>query len=226
MKVLIIEDDQGIIDAVRAAFEFRWPEVAVIDAITGKKGVEKLRKDSPDVMVLDLNLPDISGYQVLTEIRKFSNIPVIILTVRSEDEDVMKGLELGADDYIIKPFNYLTLLARVKAVLRRTSVLPFKGTHENEINSRLNIDFVNQKVKIDNRPVKLTPIEYKLLITLVKNRNKPVTYSTINMELWDRSKTDDNGNIKLVVRRLRKKLKDEPPQLILNLRGKGYTLKS
>jgi DNA-binding response OmpR family regulator len=225
MKVLLIEDDQGIIDAVRVAFEFRWPEAAVIDAKTGHKGVDLTRKESPDVIVLDLNLPDISGYQVLTEVRQFSNIPVIILTVRSEDEDMMKGLELGADDYITKPFNYLTLLARVKAVLRRTTMLPFKGTQGNKINARLNIDFVNQKVKVDNKPVRLTPIEYKLLVTLAKNQNKVVTYNSLNSELWDKGRSKDTGNIKLAVRRLREKLKDEPPQLILNQRGKGYILK-
>jgi two-component system, OmpR family, response regulator VicR len=225
MKVLLIEDDQGIIDAVRAAFEFRWPEAVVIDAMTGHNGVYLTRKEAPDVIVLDLNLPDISGYQVLREVRQFSNTPVIILTVRSEDEDVMKGLELGADDYITKPFNYLTLLARVKAVLRRTSMLPYKGAQDNKINARLNIDFVNQKVKVDNKQVKLTPIEYKLLVTLAKNQDKLVTYNSLNAELWNKDKSTETGNIKLAVRRLREKLKDEPPQLILNQRGKGYILK-
>ncbi len=225
MKVLLIEDDQGIIDAVRVAFEFRWPEAAVIDAMTGRKGVDLTRKESPDVIVLDLNLPDISGYQVLREVRQFSSVPVIILTVRSEDEDVMKGLELGADDYITKPFNYLTLLARVKAVLRRTTMLPYKGSQDNRINARLNIDFVNQKVKVDNKLVKLTPIEYKLLVMLAKNQDKLVTYGSLNSELWDKGNSRDTGSIKLAVRRLREKLKDEPPQLILNQRGKGYILK-
>jgi len=225
MKVLLIEDDQGIIDAVEAAFEFRWPEAVLVDGKTGNRGIELTRKEAPDVIILDLNLPDISGYQVLKQVRQFSNVPVIILTVRSEDEDVMKGLELGADDYITKPFNYLTLLARVKAVLRRTTMLPFKGTQDNKINARLNIDFVNQKVKVDNRTVRLTPIEYKLLVMLAKNQNKLVTYGSLNADLWDKGKSKDTGNIKLVVRRLREKLKDEPPELILNQRGKGYVLK-
>jgi len=123
---------------------------------TGKKGIELVKTESPDIVILDLNLPDISGFDVLKTLREFSGVPVIILTVRSEDEDVLKGLEGGADDYVIKPFSYMTLLARVKAVLRRSESIPFTGKHYNEVNNRLKIDFVNQKVKVDNRQIKLT----------------------------------------------------------------------
>ena len=129
MQVLIIEDEQAIIDAIRAAFEFRWPGANVLSATAGKKGVELVKAKSPDIVILDLNLPDVSGFEVLQRTREFSNVPVIILTVRSDDEDVLRGLEAGADDYIIKPFNYLTLLARVKTVLRRVEAIPFTGKH-------------------------------------------------------------------------------------------------
>jgi two-component system KDP operon response regulator KdpE len=226
MKVLIIEDDQLIVNSIKAAFEFRWPEAEVIYSLRGKKGIDLARWETPDIAILDINLPDISGFEVLKAIRGFSSLPVIILTVRAEDEDMMKGLEGGADDYIVKPFNYLTLLARVKAVLRRVKAIPFKGRQENEINTRLSIDFVNQKVKIDNSQVKLTPIEYKLLVTLVKNRDKLVPYNQINAELWDRPSSGDTGNIRLAVQRLREKLKDSPPRMILNKRGTGYIFHS
>jgi DNA-binding response OmpR family regulator len=226
MKVLIIEDDQSIIDAVKLAFEFRWPEVELFDAKLGNKGITMVKNESPDIVILDINLPDINGFDVLKKIREFSMVPVIILTVRSEDEDVMQGLEAGADDYIIKPFNYLTLLARVKAVLRRTKMIPFKGSQNNLINARVSIDFVNQKVIVDNRLIKLTPIEYKLLVIMVKNKNNTVPYNTITSEIWGKNYDSDTGNIRLTIRRLRKKMKDSPPQMILNKRGSGYIFKS
>jgi DNA-binding response OmpR family regulator len=226
MKVLVIEDEKSIIDAISVAFEFRWPEAEVISSITGKKGINLAGKESPDIVILDLNLPDISGFEVLKEIRSFSTLPVIILTVRSDDKDMLRGLETGADDYIIKPFNYMTLLARVRAVLRRTEAIPFAGKHDNSVNSRLVIDFVNQKVKIDNRLIKLTPVEYKLLTLLVKKQDQVVSYNHIMDEVWGKGYSGDNDNIRIGVRRLRKKLRDNPPNIIINKRSQGYMLKS
>jgi two-component system KDP operon response regulator KdpE len=226
MKALVIEDEKSIIDAISVAFEFRWPDAKLIASTTGKKGVLLVRKESPDIVILDLNLPDISGFDVLKEIREFSAVPVIILTVRSDDEDMLKGLETGADDYIIKPFNYMTLLARVRAVLRRTEAIPFAGKHDNAVNARLKIDFVNQKVKVDNRLVKLTPIEYQLLALLVKNRDQLVPYDRIMDEVWETGYSGETENIRICIRRLRKKLQDSPPNMIINKRGLGYMLKS
>lgn len=226
MKALLIEDEKSIIDAISVAFEFRWPDAKLIASTTGKKGVSLVKKESPDIIILDLNLPDISGFDVLKEIREFSSVPVIILTVRSDDEDMLKGLEAGADDYIIKPFNYMTLLARVRAVLRRTEVIPFMGHHNNVVNARLKIDFVNQKVKVDNRLVKLTPVEYHLLTLLIKNRDRIVSYSRIMDEVWGKGYSGKTESIRICVRRLRKKLQDSPPNMIINKRGLGYMLKS
>jgi DNA-binding response OmpR family regulator len=226
MKVLIIEDEQSIIDAVDLAIEFRWPDVELVSTINGKSGVDMVRGESPDIVILDLNLPDISGFDVLKRIREFSSVPVIILTVRSDEDDMTRGLEIGADDYIVKPFNYKTLLARIKAVMRRTELIPYEGDHDRVINPRLNIDFVNQKVKLDNQLLKLTPIEYQLLSFLARNKDVVVSYSRITGELWDRDSADNTENIRICVRRLRKKLGDNPPNLILNKRGFGYMLKS
>lgn len=222
MEVLIVEDEKSIIDAIKIAFEFRWPGANVLAAATGKKGVELVRAKSPDIVILDLNLPDISGFEVLNRIREFSNVPVIILTVRSDDEDVLRGLEAGADDYIIKPFNYLTLLARVKTVLRRVESIPFTGKHYNAVNARLKIDFASQKVKVDNRPVKLTPTEYHMLATLVRNKGKVVPYNRISQEVWGKGYSGETDNIRIYVRRLRKKLRDTPPTMITNKHGSGY----
>jgi len=226
MKVLIIEDEQGIIDAINVAFEFRWPEAEVIASTIGKKGVILAKQEAPDIIILDLNLPDMNGFEVLKNIREFSTVPVIILTVRSEDEDMLKGLEGGADDYIIKPFNYMTLLARVKAVLRRSEVIPFTGNQSNVVNARVKIDFVNHKVRVDNSLVKLTPIEYQLLALLIQNRDEIVPYDTIMDEVWEKGFSGNTENIRICVRRLRKKLKDNPANMILNKRGSGYMFKS
>jgi two-component system response regulator VicR len=226
MKVLVIEDEKSIIDAINVAFEFRWPDVQLISSVTGKKGINLAMKESPDIIILDLNLPDISGFEVLKEIRKSSSVPVIILTVRSDDEDMLKGLEGGADDYIIKPFNYMALLARVRAVLRRTESIPFAGKHDNVVNARIKIDFVNQRVRVDNRLVKLTPVEYKLLALLIKNRDQVVSYNKISDEAWGKNYTGQTESIRICVRRLREKLQDYPANMIINKRGSGYMLKS
>lgn len=226
MKALLIEDEKSIIDAINVAFEFRWPDAETVASTTGKQGINMVRKEAPDIVILDLNLPDISGFDVLKEIREFSSVPVIIVTVRSDDEDMLKGLETGADDYIVKPFNYMTLLARVRAVLRRTESIPFVGKHDNAINSRLKIDFVNQKVKVDNLLVKLTPVEYKLLALLIKNRDQVVPYGRIMDEVWGKDYSGETESIRITIRRLRKKLQDSPPNMIINKRGLGYMLKS
>jgi DNA-binding response OmpR family regulator len=227
MKVLIIEDDKSIVDAINVAFEFRWPGSVISATTRGKDALSQLKKESPDVVILDINLPDISGFDVLKHIREISAVPVIILTVRSDDEDMLRGLEAGADDYIIKPFNYLTLLARVKTVLRRSEKTPLgQGNHSSIISPRLKIDFVNQKVMVDGNKVSLTPFEYRLLVLLVKNKNKTVSYKTISEEVWSQEEPEGTENIRIYVQRLRKKLGDLPPTMIINKHGMGYIFKS
>jgi DNA-binding response OmpR family regulator len=226
MKAVVIEDDKNIVDVVNLAFEFRWPDARLLSASDGKEGIALVNNESPDVVILDINLPDINGFTVLREIRKFSAVPVIILTVRSDDEDMVQGLELGADDYVIKPFNYVTLLARIKAVLRRSEKSSLSESSNTAFGSRLKIDFVGQKVWVDDRPVKLTPTEYRLLVFLVKNNNQVVTHQRIIHELWVDSPGDSTENLWIHIRRLRKKLHDSPPEMILNKHGAGYMFTS
>lgn len=226
MKTLIVEDEKSIVDAVKIAFEFRWPEVSLLAAETGKKGIDLVRKEHPDIVILDINLPDMSGFNVLKEIRGFSSVPVIILTVRSDDADILRGLEAGADDYIVKPFNYLTLLARVRAVLRRSENLPLPKSQDTTVSSRLKIDFVNQRVLVDNRTVKLTPVEYRMLVLLVRNKDNTVPYRRIMEEIWEKSYEGETDSIRIYVRRLRRKLRDSPPKMILNQHGAGYMFNS
>jgi DNA-binding response OmpR family regulator len=226
MKIVIIEDEQSIIDAISLAFEFRWPDVNLLSAFTGREGIGLVQNESPDVVILDINLPDINGFEVLKQLRSFSNVPVIILSVRSDDQDVMRGLEIGADDYIIKPFNYLTLLARVKSVLRRSEVAPLQKNSLVPVNARLKIDYTVQKVLLDDVPVKLTPVEYRLLVSLVKNKDRVISYGRIIRDTWEKSSSDDTENLRIHIRRLRSKLHDNPPVMITNKRGSGYMFKS
>jgi DNA-binding response OmpR family regulator len=226
VKAIIIEDDKGIINAISVAFEFRWNNAIVLSATNGAEGLKLVKKESPDVVILDINLPDLSGFDVLKRIRVDSSVPVIILTVRSDDLDILKGLEAGADDYIIKPFNYMTLLARVRAVLRRVEKPSFQDNQNTAVSTRLNIDFMNQKVSIDNHLVKLTPVEYQLLILLVKNKDTVVTFPQIMQEIWGKDASENTENIRIYVRKLRKKLGDFPSKLILNQHGSGYMFKT
>jgi DNA-binding response OmpR family regulator len=226
MKLVVIEDEKSIIDAIGLAFEFRWPDSNLLSASTGKEGVNLVKKETPDVVILDINLPDINGFEVLQNIREFSTVPVIILTVRSEDQDILRGLETGADDYIVKPFNYLTLLARVKSVLRRSERAPNQTNQIFAVSPRLRIDFVTQKVLVDEHPAKLTPVEYRLLVLLVKNKNHVISYKRIMDEIWENNTSNDTENLRIYIRRLRKKLEDNPPAMILNKRGSGYMFKS
>jgi DNA-binding response OmpR family regulator len=225
MKVIIIEDEKSIVDAINVAFEFRWPEVNLIAARTGKEGIGLVKKEHPDIVILDINLPDILGFNVLKEIRSFTSVPVIILTVRSDDADVLRGLEAGADDYIVKPFNYLTLLARVKAVLRRAENVNLKSHQNTTVSPHLKIDFINQKVTVNNKLVKLTPIEYRLLVLLVKNKDEIITYDRIMEEIWEKDYGGNTENIRIYIKRLRKKLGDVPPNMIINQHSSGYIFK-
>ena len=155
MKVLVIEDNPDIVEAVSMCFELRWPDSEVLYTDKGRRGITMVKDNLPDVVILDLGLPDLDGLEVLKEIRSFSNVPVAILTVRDAEVDKVRGLELGADDYIIKPFSHMELLARVRAILRRTQI-PEHGTGPKIFySSKLTIDFTRRTVTVDKQPVRI-----------------------------------------------------------------------
>jgi len=148
MKLLVVEDDEELIEAISLAFQIRWPEAQIISTRSGKKGVEQVESESPDIVILDLGLPDINGFDVLRKIRLFSQVPIIIVSVRAEEADIIKGLEWGADDYIIKPFRQLELLARIKAQVRR------QGQPEDE-------EIVIGPSKLDSTSARDDPFQYR-----------------------------------------------------------------
>lgn len=222
MKVLIIEDDKEIVDAITLAFQIRWPEAKVVSNRLGRKGVELVETENPDIVILDLGLPDISGFEVLSQIRLFSHVPIIILTVRSDESDVVKGLEWGADDYILKPFRQLELLARVKALIRRQS-----PTEEEElVSGQLHLDATSGQLRCDGKEIALTITESRILAHLMRNAGHVVTHSSLAEAVWGNDYPGAADSLKVHIRRLREKIESNPsqPKFILTKAGVGYFL--
>lgn len=167
MKIVIIEDAADIVEAVSLCFELRWPGSDILSSAEGKRGLELIERESPNIVILDLGLPDIDGFEVLKDIRRFSNVPVIILTARTEEAAIVRGLELGADDYITKPFSHIELLARVQSMLRRVQAIPKSGASGYFSAGDLHIDFDGREVRLAGRTVQLTPTKYNMLYQLV-----------------------------------------------------------
>ncbi len=226
MRVIVIEDDPEITEIVSMSFETAWPGSQVISAENGTRGLELVKSESPDVAILDVKLPegDSYGYELCKEIHSFSDVPVIMLTARNREVDIVRGLEMGAADYITKPFSSVELLARTRAVLRRVQVGPL-GTESRPFVSRdLSVDFDTREVLVQGDHVKLTPTEYRMLCYLIRNPRQVLTNQAILDEVWGDDYRSSNGLVKAHVQRLRKKLKDnlDDPRLIITERGRGY----
>ncbi len=224
MKVLVIEDDPGIIEVVSLCFQLRWSGTTVISAADGRKGIDLVETETPDVVILDIGLPDIDGYQVLKEIRHFSDVPVIMLTVRGEDTDVAKGLELGADDYITKPFSHIELIARVQAVMRRSQGLAVTDEERPFTSGKLTVDFSRNEVLLQGQPVKLTSTERKLLYHLIRNEGRILSHETLLSKVWGDNYNDARDLLRVHIQHLRQKLGDntESPNVIVTEHGIGY----
>ena len=224
MKVLVIEDDPGIIEVVSLCFQLRWSGTSMISASTGNQGVELVEAESPDVVILDVGLPDMDGYRVLREIRRFSDVPVLMLTVRGEDTDVAKGLELGADDYITKPFSHIELIARVQAVLRRAQGLSATDEERPLTSGKLSVDFNRNEVLVNGQPVKLTSTERKLLYYLIRNEGRILSHESLLTKVWGDSYVDARDLLRVHIQHLRQKLEDdtESPGIIVTEHGIGY----
>jgi two-component system, OmpR family, response regulator VicR len=223
VKVLIVEDDRDIVEAISLAFQIRWPEASVSSTQLGERGVELVEKESPDIVILDLGLPDISGYEVLKQIRLFSSIPVIILTARSEESDIVKGLELGADDYIVKPFKQLELLSRVQVQLRKQDVM---GEGKPLVCGMLRFEPIARKFRYGRKEVKLTATESQILFKLMKNAGRVVSRKDVAEDVWGVDDPSAIESLSVHMRRLREKIEKDPshPRLIINKEGRGYSL--
>ncbi|MFC1946773.1 response regulator transcription factor [Chloroflexota bacterium] len=224
MKVVVVDDSPDIIEVVSLCFQLRWSNAELSSASTGSKGLELIEAESPDIVILDIGLPDMEGFEVLKEIRRFSQVPVIMLTVRAEDTDVARSLEMGADDYITKPFSHIELVARVQAVLRRSQGAAVSSGERPFSSGNLFIDFTGNEVKVDGKSVKLTSTELKLLYLLVRNEGRLVTHEGLLSKVWGETYSDARDLLRVHIQHLRQKLDDsvEAPNIIVTEHGMGY----
>ncbi|MFA5760612.1 MAG: response regulator transcription factor [Dehalococcoidales bacterium] len=203
MKVLIIEDDENIVESLALSLRMRWPDVVVSSTGMGEEGLQLVEKFTPDIVILDLGLPDINGFEVLRQVRLFSDVPIIILSVLGDEDDIVRGLEMDADDYIVKPFKKMEFLARVKSLVRRKNV-PVDLTVYERGNYKVFLSLHHLYYK-DNK-VTLTKSECLIFYKLIQNANSVVTYSGIARELWGDDYPGSIEAIRVYVQRLRKKI--------------------
>ena len=224
MKLLVVDDEPDVVESVRLGFTLQWRDVDVLGAGKGEEALDLIEQERPDIVLLDIGLPDIDGFEVLRQVRAFSDVPVLMLTARDDAMDKVKGLELGADDYVTKPFNHLELMARVKAVLRRLEMPPPTSRAPSFRSGPLEVDFARQEARLDGQRLDLTPTEYKLLYHLVRNVGHVLAHTTLLAKVWGREYVDEVDYVRVYIRRLRDKLGDSPeaPQFIATERGLGY----
>ncbi|MEX0682848.1 MAG: response regulator transcription factor [Dehalococcoidia bacterium] len=223
MKILVVEDDPDVVEVVNLCFTLRWPEAEVKSATNGEEALAMIEREKPDFVLLDVVLPGMDGFQICQEVRQFSDVPIVMLTARDSEVDKVRGLEMGADDYITKPFSHLELLARVRAVIRRyQSQLPAVG--ESFESGGLRIDFASRTVTVNGAIVRLTPTEYSLLYHLSRNAGRVLPHQTLLAKVWGREYTDEIDYLKVYIRRLRQKLEGDPQVIgeIVSERGVGY----
>ena len=220
--ILLVDDEPRLLEAVRLYLEME--SYRVITAETGEEALERIRTALPDVIVLDVMLPGIDGFETLRRIRRTSTVPIIMLTAKSDESDVVRGLRLGADDYVRKPFGQAELASRIQAVLRRTAAATDEDDTSIVVDDYLTLDFVRHEVFAGGKPVQLRPTEYRLLYHLAPNPGRVQTYEQLLATVWGPEYRDEDNYVRLYVTYLRKKLEPDPghPRYILTERGLGY----
>jgi two-component system KDP operon response regulator KdpE len=203
MKVLIIEDDENIVESLSLSLKMRWPDVSISSAAMGEDGLQLVETFSPDIVILDLGLPDINGFEVLRQVRLFSDVPVIILSVLGDEDDIVRALEMDADDYIVKPFKKMEFLARVKSLVRRKNI-PVDLTVYERGNYKIYLSL--HHLYYNEKKATLTKSECLLFYKLMQNANTVVTYSSIARELWGDEYPGSIEAIRVYIQRLRRKI--------------------
>jgi DNA-binding response OmpR family regulator len=228
MKVLIADDEADVREVVAAIVRLHWAEGEIIEACDGEDAVQRFYDHTPDLVILDVAMPGVSGLEALRRIRQVSDIPVLLLSVRGAEIDKVRGLELGADDYVTKPFGHLELLARARAVLRRARmVAPGERTPAFECDA-LVMDFGRREVRLAGRLVNLTPTEYNLLYHLVRNAGHVLPHHALLSRVWGDEFAGELDYLKVYIRRLREKIEPNPanPWYITTERGLGYRFRA
>jgi two-component system KDP operon response regulator KdpE len=221
-RILVVDDEERMVRFIRLNLEHDGFQVS--EAFNGKEAIAKIRDVTPDLILLDVMMPDLDGFEVLETVREVSNVPVIMLTAKGEEDDRVRGLELGADDYVTKPFSPRELVSRVKAVLRRTESASGSMHGLIEVDERLKIDFDRREIWLEGKLVKLRPTEYRMLYHLVQNAGWVVTHDQLLTKVWGYEYRDEPHYVRLYINYLRQKLESDPsnPKYILTERGVGY----
>ena len=221
-RILVVDDEERMVRFIRLNLEHDGFQVS--EAFNGKEAIQKIRDVTPDLILLDVMMPDLDGFEVLETVREVSQVPVIMLTAKGEEDDRVRGLELGADDYVTKPFSPRELVSRVKAVLRRTEGASGSMHGLIEGDERLKIDFDRREIWLEGKLVKLRPTEYRMLYHLVQNAGWVVTHDQLLTKVWGYEYRDEPHYVRLYINYLRQKLEADPsnPKYILTERGVGY----
>ena len=220
--ILVVDDEARMVRFIQLNLEHDGFQV--ISAYNGREALEQVRSRLPNLVLLDVMMPDLDGFEVLTRIREQSTVPIIMLTAKGEEDDRVRGLELGADDYITKPFSPRELVSRVRAVLRRTEAESNLASGMIEVDDRLKLDFNRREIWINDQIVQLRPTEYRLLYHLVQNAGWVITHEQLLTKVWGYEYRDEPHYVRLYINYLRKKLEEDPakPKYILTERGIGY----
>lgn len=226
LTILVVEDDRAVRNLITTTLKAN--EYHFLTAKDGETAVMEASSHNPDVVLLDLGLPDMDGVEVIRKIRSWSNMPIIVISARSEDSDKIKALDAGADDYLTKPFSVEELLARLRVTQRRLSALQIGAVNTESVfvNGKLKVDFAAGCACLDGQELHLTPSEYKLLCLLCKNVGKVLTHTFITQQIWGRSWENDVASLRVFMATLRKKLEKDPdaPQYIQTHIGVGYRM--
>ncbi|NLE45921.1 MAG: response regulator transcription factor [Chloroflexi bacterium] len=220
--ILVVDDEPRMIRFIRMNLELE--KFQVIEAHNGLEALDRIRKDLPDLVILDVMMPELDGFETLKMLREISSTPVIMLTVRADEEDKVRGLELGADDYVTKPFGARELVSRVKAVLRRTSGPVSAKEAILQIDDRLSVDFNSRDVIVNGERIKLRPTEFRLLYHLIENAGWVVPHEMLLAKVWGYEYREETQYLRLYITYLRQKIEESPsdPKYILTERGVGY----
>ena len=221
-RILVVDDEQRMIRFIRMNLDLEG--FSVHEAYDGKDALNQMRKVMPDLVILDVMMPKLDGFETLAMLREISSVPVIMLTARGDEDDRVRGLELGADDYVTKPFSPRELVSRVRAVLRRVDPPEASGGAPIEVDERLRVDFDRHEVFVEGELVKLRPTEYRLLYHLVQNAGSVVPHDHLLAKVWGYEYQTETHYLRLYVNYLREKLEKDPrdPKYILTERGMGY----
>ncbi len=223
--IIVIEDDPSIRRFLRTSLSTH--NFNVFEADTAKQGIIEVGVRKPDLLILDLGLPDMDGVEVIKAIRTWSTVPIIILSARSSEQQKIEALDVGADDYLTKPFGFGELLARIRVALRHAMRPQEQTQNDVFMTGNLKVDLGHRLVSVDDQEIHLTPIQYRLLVVLVKNAGKVLTHQQILNEVWGPSFKENAHYLRIYMSQLRQKLEADPaqPKLLVTESGVGYRLK-